>query len=75
MKSLIQACRDVLEDTNALLENYESIGVGSSRLKAMTQKAWKKVAWDEEHIKDLRSRILSNPTLLEAFIAGLARSV
>ena len=58
-----------------MLEKFESLGVKSSGLKAMTQKAWKKVTWDEGSIKDLRGRIISNTALLNAFVADIARSV
>ena len=73
LASLVQGIQGALDHTNALLEKFESLGVKSSSLKAMRQTTWNKVTWDEESIRDLRSRIISNTTILNAFISSLAR--
>lgn len=39
------------------------------------RRALKNVAWDDENIRDLRGRIISNTTLLNTFITSLTRSV
>lgn len=75
LASLVQACQGVLDDTNAVLEEFESLGVKSSSLKVMTQRARKKITWDGETIKILRGRIISNTMFLNAFIASFAKSV
>lgn len=74
LASLVQACQGVPDDTNAVLEEFESLGIESSSLKVMTQKARKKITWDEESIKILRGRTISNTMFLNAFIAGFAKS-
>ena len=75
LKSIVRACEGVLDDTNAVLEKFETLGLKSSSLKGRTEKVWKKITWDEESIRDLRSRIVSNTTLLHLFILSLASSV
>ncbi|KAF6228835.1 hypothetical protein HO133_006946 [Letharia lupina] len=67
LASLVQACQGVHDDTNAVLEEFESLGVKSSSLKVMTQKARKKITWDEEGTEVLRGRIISNTMFLNAF--------
>ena len=60
---------------NDILEKFARLGVSSSGLKNTAKKAFKKITWDEERIRDLRGRMVSNTTLLNTFIASLTRSV
>lgn len=73
--SLTRASKDVLDDTNDILEKFARLGVSSSGLRNMARKTFKKITWDEERIRDLRGRMVSNTTLLNTFITSLTRSV
>ena len=75
LASLTEAFQAVLDDTNDVLEKSARLGVKSSSLGTMARRALKKVTWDDENIRDLRGRIISNTTLLNTFITSLTRSV
>ena len=73
--TLTQSSQDVLDDINDVLEKFAKLGVKSSGLRNRARRAFKKVAWDEGSVRDLRSRIVSNTTLLNTFLAILTRSM
>ena len=73
--TLTQSSQNVLNDINDVLEKFARLGVKSSGLRNRARKAFKKVAWDEKSVRDLRSRVVSNTTLLNTFLAGLTRSI
>ena len=73
--TLTQSSQNVLNDINDLLEKFARLGVKSSGLRTRARKAFKKITWDERSVRDLRSRIVSNTTLLNTFLASLTRSM
>ncbi|OBT64392.1 hypothetical protein VE03_05738 [Pseudogymnoascus sp. 23342-1-I1] len=64
---LIDGCREVLAELEGLLNNYESLGT-------QAQRSWDRVRWGLEELADVRSRIISNTSLLTAFNSTLANS-
>ncbi|KAH8589200.1 hypothetical protein B0O99DRAFT_692766 [Bisporella sp. PMI_857] len=64
---LIDGCKEVLVDLEKLLNNYESLGT-------QAQRTWDRMRWGLEELADVRSRIISNTTLLTAFNSSLANS-
>ena len=75
LQSLVQGCQDVFDELNALTEKFSILGADSTSFKARSQKAWKKITWDQDEVTELRSRITSNVVMLEAFNGNLARLV
>jgi hypothetical protein len=73
LSSLMQGCRDVLTALNAILKKNDILGNSSQSSAARAQKAWKRFKWDQEDIQELRSRIISNTSLLSIFTTNLAR--
>lgn len=67
LSSLIEGTGRVLEELGLVLENFQSLGKEQPTIGAKTQKVWKKLRWDQDAIKDFRSRIISNTTYLNAF--------
>lgn len=67
----MEGTRSVLEELGLLLENFASLGEKQTTIGLKTEKAWKKLRWDQDAIKDFRSRITSNTTMLEAFNLSL----
>lgn len=63
---LIDGCKDVLVELEKLLNKYESLGT-------QAQRTWDRMRWGLEEVADVRSRIISNTTLLTAFNSNLAR--
>ncbi|KAL5350234.1 hypothetical protein ACLOAV_005272 [Pseudogymnoascus australis] len=64
---LIDGCKEVLTELESLLNNYESLGT-------QAQRSWDRVRWGLEELADVRSRIISNTSLLTAFNSSLANS-
>ena len=58
-------CQRVLGDLQALVDKYERLGTQSKR-------TWDRMKWGAEDIVELRSRIISNTTLLTAFMRWAA---
>lgn len=65
---LVEGTKEVLQDLKKLLDNYESLGT-------QAQRAWDRMRWGLEDLAEVRSRIISNTTLLTAFNSQLARFV
>ena len=73
LQSLAKGCRDVLEELDAILQKFYEIGADPQNFKAKSKKAWKRFRWDEEQVNVLRSRIISNISMLNAFNGSLTR--
>ena len=71
--SVLQNCRDVLGDLNAMKQKYEALGSKTAGLSAKIQKGSKKLNWDQNEAKDLRSRMISTIQVLTAFNLNLER--
>lgn len=65
---LIDGCKEVLAELESLLNTYESLGT-------QAQRSWDRVRWGLEELADVRSRIISNTSLLTAFNSSLAKYV
>ena len=63
---LLDGCKEVLSDLDRLLNNYESLGT-------QAQRTWDRLRWGMAGLADVRSRIISNTTLLTAFNSSLTR--
>ena len=64
-------CHNVLRELDKLLDKYCILCTKSSGHK--TQKIWKKLKWEPDDIRELRSRLTSNIALLTAFNASRTR--
>ncbi|KAF6219464.1 hypothetical protein HO133_003931 [Letharia lupina] len=69
---LIEGCRGVLHDTEKLIRKNESLGTESSGVSSRTQKALRKLKWDSATVNELRDRMISSTTFLNAFNTSLA---
>ena len=65
---LVDGCKEVLTELESLLNNYESLGT-------QAQRSWDRMRWGFEELADVRSKIISNTTLLTAFNSSLAKYV
>ena len=61
LKIISDGCQCVLDDLQALVDKYESLGTQSKR-------TWDRMNWGSEDISDIRSRLISNATMLTVFI-------
>ncbi|KAF5578854.1 ankyrin repeat-containing protein [Fusarium pseudocircinatum] len=68
-------CRNILDElsdtaiANRVLDIQNSVGTGNR-----TKRVWKRLKWDPDHIRDIRGRISSNVSLLNAFLHRMART-
>jgi hypothetical protein len=63
---LTEGCNGTLQDLEKLLNSYESLGT-------QAQRTWDRMRFGLEDLADVRSRLVSNATLLTAFNSTLIR--
>jgi hypothetical protein len=61
LATITNGCRKVLQDLQALVWKYESLGSKSKR-------TWDRLRWGSNDIAELRARLTSNLTLLTVFM-------
>jgi MinD-like ATPase involved in chromosome partitioning or flagellar assembly len=61
-----KSCLRALEDTTKELSKYSSLMSKEGTLQGRAKRVWKRVKWEPDDIRDLRSRIISNITALNA---------
>ncbi|KAJ3890783.1 hypothetical protein GG344DRAFT_48699 [Lentinula edodes] len=67
LKILTDGCNDILKDLEKLLNSYESLGT-------QAQRTWDRMRFGLEDLTDVRSRLVSQATLLTAFNSTLINS-
>ncbi|TVY81967.1 Ankyrin-1 [Lachnellula suecica] len=72
LQEIADGCRSVLTDLEKTLQNYGELNPGS---RNGLKRAWKRLKWEPEDIRDLRSRIVSNVMLLTNFQGGITNQV
>ena len=68
LKVIKDGCDKVLVDLQRLVERYESLGTQSKR-------TWDRMKWGKEDIAEIRTRLISNITILTAYISTSQISV
>lgn len=68
LEILTDGCNGTLQDLQKLLNSYESLGT-------QAQRTWDRMRFGLENLADVRSRLVSNVTLLTAFNSTLAKYV
>ncbi|KAK1141016.1 hypothetical protein N8T08_009673 [Aspergillus melleus] len=64
---IAESCRCVLVEIVAMIANYTELGFNSDRKGKTVKRAWKRLRWKPADVLDLRSRLISNVGLLNAF--------
>ena len=65
LRGILQGCMNVLGDLHKLHTKYMSLGSAQSS----SSQAIDRIKWTQENIAELRARLTSNTTLLNAFLA------
>lgn len=68
LATLIEGCDEVLKTLKRLLDGYDTLGT-------QAQRTWDRMRWGLEDLAEVRSKIISNTTLLTAFNTQLASYV
>ena len=63
----------MLEDLERTVDKYSELRSGREGVGGRVKRAWKRLQWEPDDIRDLRSRIAANVTLLSAFQGRVAR--
>src|SRR2546429_3955635 len=74
LKDIIDGCRNVLDKLEKTLDKYGELKLNPKTVSKNMKRVWKRLRWEPEDIKELRDRISSNITLLNAFNARLNRA-
>lgn len=71
LQQITDGCQKVLENLETALNKYHDLSNDNKRIKS----AWKRLTWEPEDIRDLRSRICVHVGLLNAFNGRLTRDI
>ena len=66
-------CRNVLLDLEAVLDKYDDLNTGDTRLSRRMKRAWKRLEFEPDDIRQLRDRLTSNVALLTSYIGQISR--
>jgi hypothetical protein len=76
LQDIANGCFNVLTALQAKLGYYRELDQPNGKsFRGTTQRVWKRLIWEPEDIQELRSRIISNISLLNAFNAQINRYV
>lgn len=70
LSKLVEGCRSVLDDTEKLIQKNEILDTKSSGMSS--KKILRKLKWDSTTVNELRDRMVSSTTFLNAFNTSLA---
>ena len=76
LKDTLHACKNLLNDLDITVDKYQILDENSpTTLNARSRRIWKRLKWEPADIKELRARLASNISLLNAFLGTIAISV
>lgn len=73
LREIVDGCFNVLKELEQVLEKYGELKPGQKGVGNRVKRTWKKLKWEPEDIKEIRSRIIARVTFLNAFQGRLAR--
>lgn len=73
LDSIDTSCKNVLEELQKILDKITEVASVSKTPGRRVIGAWKRLRWNPEEVTELRSRITSNVSLLNAFNGRLTR--
>ena len=68
LQHLTDGCQNVLQDLTGLLKKYQSLGTKS-------QRTWDRLKWGSEGIANVRTKLISNTTMLSAYNTAMVKYV
>jgi hypothetical protein len=73
LREITDGCLNILQKLEQTLDKYGELKSGSRRIGNRVKRVWKRLNWEPEDIKELRSRIVANVTLLNTFQVKIVR--
>ena len=73
LRGILEECHNVLNDVGRALSKYYDLDTSPKKFSDKSRRAWKRLKWEPDDIRDLRSRVTSNVVLLNTFNGSLTR--
>ncbi len=73
LQEIAGSCRKILNDLEETLNKYSELQTHGGKMGERVKRVWKRLKWEPEDIRELRERISSNVTLLNAYIGRISR--
>ncbi|PVH70410.1 ankyrin [Cadophora sp. DSE1049] len=73
LKQIANSYGNILDQLEHILDEYNELKSGYGSVNKRAKRMWKRLKWEPEDIKQLRSRISTNISLLNAFTSRLTR--
>lgn len=73
LREIADGCLNVLKKLEETLDKYGELKSGSGSVRRRIKRVWKRLEWEPEDVKELRSRIVANVALLNMFQGKIAR--
>jgi hypothetical protein len=73
LREIVNGCKNVLNELEHILDEYGELKSGRGSVSKRVKRVWKRLKWEPEDTKQLRSRISTNIGLLNTFTSRLTR--
>ncbi len=73
LRDISAGCSKVLNKLEQTLTKYVELDLVDGNLKKRAKRAWKRLQWEPDDIRDLRGRVTEHLALLNAFLGGMLR--
>lgn len=73
LRDITNSCGEVLSELNKTLNKYSELKSGNAGAGSRAKRIWRRLKWEPDDIKELRSRIIVNVTLWNAFQGKIDR--
>jgi tRNA C32,U32 (ribose-2'-O)-methylase TrmJ len=73
LREIADGCLNVLQKLEETLDKYGELKPGSGSMGKRMKRVWKRLKWEPEDVKELRSRIIANVALLSSFEGKITR--
>jgi hypothetical protein len=73
LREIANGCYNVLKKLEETIDKYGELKSGSGGVGKRVKRVWKRLKWEPEDIKELRSRIVANIILLNTFQGRISR--
>ncbi|KAL2014315.1 hypothetical protein VTN00DRAFT_1840 [Thermoascus crustaceus] len=74
LQEIAQSCRNVLTEIERTVDSYRELKTNHDMRRNTVKRVWKRLKWEPDDIHNLRNRISSNISLLNAFNGRITRS-
>jgi hypothetical protein len=73
LRDITNSCDNVLSELKQTLDKYSELKSAYVGAGSRAKRIWKRLKWEPDDIKELRSRIIANVTLWNAFQGKIDR--